>query len=256
MKKQFIQQLLHKKLFENEQNEYNIQIPPEVIEKFQRKAETDFNEQESDIQTHQHIINNIIEFKTKGTINGKKLEKEIDPTTFDNVLEYEQRTLQILLNNRRTKEQHFETLVHYYIKDEEYKIREEKRREEVLQQKLTSENIIDIFVTALEGGSNYWYYIKIVPEDVKYKVKHKNLALSEAIGQYILEGGSIYFYDVEGDEDEEPLGKVNMDSILEAISLTKKDYPDVWFNILDEQADAGDADVFLQLCVMGEVVFG
>jgi hypothetical protein len=47
-----------------------------------------------------------------------------------------------------------------------------------------------------------------------------------------------------------------MDSILEAITIIKKDYPDVWENILDEQYDANDADIFLQLCVMGEVVYG
>jgi hypothetical protein len=43
---------------------------------------------------------------------------------------------------------------------------------------------------------------------------------------------------------------------LEAITIIKKEYPEVWENILLEQADAGDADVFLQLCVMGDVVYG
>ena len=47
-----------------------------------------------------------------------------------------------------------------------------------------------------------------------------------------------------------------MDKILDAISLIKKEYPNIWENILLEQSDAGDADVFLQLSVMGEVVFG
>jgi hypothetical protein len=40
------------------------------------------------------------------------------------------------------------------------------------------------------------------------------------------------------------------------ISITKEDYPKVWENILLEQYDANDADIFLQLCVMGEVQFG
>ena len=39
-------------------------------------------------------------------------------------------------------------------------------------------------------------------------------------------------------------------------SVIKKDYPEIWENILLEQADAGDADVFLQLCVMGDIVYG
>ena len=47
-----------------------------------------------------------------------------------------------------------------------------------------------------------------------------------------------------------------MDKILDSISVIKTEYPEIWENILLEQADAGDADVFLQLCVMGEIVFG
>ena len=60
----------------------------------------------------------------------------------------------------------------------------------------------------------------------------------------------------ETHSDNGLLGTVDMDSILEAITIIKRDYPDVWENILDEQYDANDADIFLQLCVMGDVVFG
>ena len=58
------------------------------------------------------------------------------------------------------------------------------------------------------------------------------------------------------DIDETYLGYVDMDKILDSISVIKTEYPEIWENILLEQADAGDADVFLQLCVMGEIVFG
>ena len=56
--------------------------------------------------------------------------------------------------------------------------------------------------------------------------------------------------------EDTKLGIVDLDKILEAITLIKKEYPNIWENILLENADAGDADVFLQLCVMGEVVYG
>jgi len=74
------------------------------------------------------------------------------------------------------------------------------------------------------------------------------------------------YYDISGDlknekeyqEDLEKtkLGYVDMDKILDTIPVLKKNYPKIWENILLENADAGDADVFLQLCVMGDVVFG
>jgi hypothetical protein len=159
-----------------------------------------------------------------------------------------------------------------------FAFRYNRYREEALNRKLTKEDIIDLFVTALEGGSNYWYYM-----DLPDNIKSYGQFISEAVGEYILQGNKVYFYDdelrsevirnfnrgeykIEGDIidqkrfdediDETYLGYVDMDKILDSISVIKTEYPEIWENILLEQADAGDADVFLQLCVMGEIVFG
>jgi len=159
-----------------------------------------------------------------------------------------------------------------------YNIRYKKYEKEALNRTLTKNNIIDLFVTSLEGGSNYWYYM-----DLPDNIKTYGQSTSEAVGEYILQGGEIYFYDVEEyenvvrnkekgeyniqgdlidqksykeDLDDTYLGYVDMDKVLESIPIIKKDYPEIWERILLEQADAGDADVFLQLCVMGKVVYG
>jgi hypothetical protein len=159
-----------------------------------------------------------------------------------------------------------------------YEFRYQKHKNEALNRKLTKEDIINLFVTALEGGSNYWYYV-----GNSDKINNTGEPSSEEIGKFILNGGTVSFYDkelveeilgkmddsyyhIQGDivdeklfaEDKEKafLGDVDMDSILKGISLTKKRYPKVWENILLEQYDANDADVFLQLCVMGKIVFG
>ena len=144
-----------------------------------------------------------------------------------------------------------------------FSFRYNRYREEALNRKLTKEDIIDLFVTALEGGSNYWYYM-----DLPDNIKSYGQSISEAVGEYILQGNKVYFYvhelrsDVidqkrfDEDIDETYLGSVDMDKILDSISVIKTEYPEIWENILLEQADAGDADVFLQLCVMGEIVFG
>lgn len=159
-----------------------------------------------------------------------------------------------------------------------YSFRYNRYREQALNRSLDKQDIIDLFVTALEGGSNYWYYM-----DLPDNIKSYGQSISEAVGEFILQGGKIYFYDnelrsevirdrnrgeytIEGDVidqkrfdedmDETYLGHVDMNHILEAITIIKKEYPNIWENILLEQEDAGDADVFLQLCVMGEVVFG
>lgn len=137
------------------------------------------------------------------------------------------------------------SLFDYYKKKFLNDKRYEQERQELLKRNLNKQDIIDLFVTALEGGSNYWYYIPTLPNNIKS---------SEQIGEHILKGGYIVFHDAEN--QNEILGTVDMDAILEAINTLKEKYPDVWENILLESADANDADVFLQICVMGEVVFG
>ena len=156
-----------------------------------------------------------------------------------------------------------------------HNFRYEKHKNEALNRKLNKEDIIGLFVTALEGGSNYWYHIEFPDEG--------GSTSSEEIGDLILKGGTVSFYDIElmedikmktrkgyyniegdimdqkqlaKDKQDAFLGDVDMDSILRGISLTKEDYPEVWENILLEQYDANDADIFLQLCVMGKVDFG
>ena len=47
-----------------------------------------------------------------------------------------------------------------------------------------------------------------------------------------------------------------MDNILDAISILKKDYPNYYDDIIDDNWDAETADVFLQLAVLGEITFG
>jgi len=47
-----------------------------------------------------------------------------------------------------------------------------------------------------------------------------------------------------------------MDSLLDAIQKLKEDYPNAYENIIDEEYDAEDADIFFQLATMGDVVFG
>lgn len=161
------------------------------------------------------------------------------------------------------REEIFNRLKTQYLANKKYEEEKLKARE---SRTFGKEDIINLFVDALEGGSNYWYHIRHLPNEVSYKAKEMGQSVSEAIGEYILKGGYVQFYDAEEEYDEDDytethsdnglLGTVDMDSILEAITIIKRDYPDVWENILDEQYDANDADIFLQLCVMGDVVFG
>ena len=202
------------------------------------------------------------------------------------IKEFKQKIKDYEINKKNLENFNFEEKVKKAIEQDiyggantmSYNIRYKKYEEEALNRTLTKNNIIDLFVTSLEGGSNYWYYM-----DLPDNIKTYGQSTSEAVGEYILQGGEIYFYDVEEyenvvrnkkkgeyniqgdlidqkaykeDLDDTYLGYVDMDKVLESIPIIKKDYPEIWERILLEQADAGDADVFLQLCVMGEVVYG
>lgn len=202
------------------------------------------------------------------------------------IKEFKQKIKDYEINKKNLENFNFEEKVKKAIEQDiyggantmSYNIRYKKYEEEALNRTLTKNNIIDLFVTSLEGGSNYWYYM-----DLPDNIKTYGQSTSEAVGEYILQGGEIHFYDVEEyenvvrnkkkgeyniqgdlidqksykeDLDDTYLGYVDMDKVLESIPIIKKDYPEIWKRILLEQADAGDADVFLQLCVMGKAVYG
>lgn len=161
-----------------------------------------------------------------------------------------------------------EYLKNQYRIGEAFKEASKEREERVKTAQITKDQIVDVFVTAIEGGSNYWYYILDVPKEVTYMVKQEDMAFSEACGKHVLNGGELTIYDVEevGDMEDvgndyaqdkpEPLGTINMDSLLDAINIMKRDYPERYESIVMDEYDAEDADVFFQIATMGEIVYG
>ena len=156
--------------------------------------------------------------------------------------------------NNATIDGYLQNMISDYKSDQTYKEYQREKIEKRKTKKITKQDIIDLFVTALEGGSNYWYYIPTIPAGVREIITETGMATSEAIGEYILRGGNIQINDAE--DEEEVLGTVDMTSLLEAIDLLKSDYTHAYENIIDEEYDADDADIFFQLAVMGEVTFG
>lgn len=111
----------------------------------------------------------------------------------------------------------------------------------------------DLLITALEGGSNYWYYIDLVENPSVAKVK-KGLPLSEHIFNLVQKGESITINDAEN--EDEVLGTLNLDSIQKGTELMQSNEPEHFTNILEESWDAETADVWFQYCILGEITFG
>ena len=116
----------------------------------------------------------------------------------------------------------------------------------------------DIFVTALEGGSNYWYYL---PEESikairKAVPKEEDPYLSTAILKAILDHDvKIAVNDAEN--EDEVIGVITRGTMQARLQLLS-DSNERWAleAHMREQGDAGSADVVFQYLTMGEVVYG
>ena len=94
----------------------------------------------------------------------------------------------------------------------------------------------------IETGITYW--------NTKWPdTKSTNEYFGDAVWEDVKNGISLEF----GDEDE--VGTLNLESILKTLEHLKKNSPDTYQNIQDEDWDAYTCDEFFQTAVFGEVVF-
>ena len=117
----------------------------------------------------------------------------------------------------------------------------------------------NVCVTALEGGSNYWYHLS----DEAYRVirkavpKNEDPYLSTAILKAVLDHNvDVPINDAE-DEDE-VLGYLSAKTSTERMQKLYEDEGSKWalMNELNQEGDGDSSDVVFQFMVMGEAVFG
>jgi hypothetical protein len=124
--------------------------------------------------------------------------------------------------------------------------------------KIEREVLEDIFVTALEGGSNYWYYLG---EEAIIRIrsavpKSEDTYLSSAITKAILDHGvTVPINDAE--DEEEVVGEISLETIGTRLQKMVDDgHYDVLKQHIDGGGDADSADTIMQYLAMGEVVYG
>ena len=130
-----------------------------------------------------------------------------------------------------------------------------------IKKTISREALDSVFVTALEGGSNYWYTLseKATTSVRKAVPKSKNPYFASAMLEAVLDHNvEVPINDVEEEDDEDSvLGVISLATMNERLQkLAESD--DAWAldEVLDEEYDATSADVVFQYIVMGEVVFG
>lgn len=117
--------------------------------------------------------------------------------------------------------------------------------------------ILNIFTTALEGGSNYWYFIPSTEvEKVRRAVpKRAQPCFSEAVFEAVIDHGiSIDVCDVEN--EDEIVGVITPLLIEKRLQeLYDSEYAWALNLLIEEDYDAECADVIFQYIVIGEIVY-
>jgi hypothetical protein len=110
--------------------------------------------------------------------------------------------------------------------------------------------------SAFEGGSNYWYEIKSVkaPEAFEFRYMPDLLDKPCSYTDYPTNvGGHLIVGDDEGDMEDAML---NLPALHQGLQVMAEKCPNYFRDLMNDNDDAFTADVFLQCCLWGEVIFG
>lgn len=127
-----------------------------------------------------------------------------------------------------------------------------------IKMNVTRETMENIFITALEGGSNDWYFlndkaIDIVEETVPRGI---NKSLAERVFESVYDKGAIiHVCDVE-DHKGEPIGELNRETFQERIDYCVENFSWAIMSEINETGDALSSDVVFQCLCLGEVIYG
>nr|WP_288837667.1 hypothetical protein [uncultured Flavobacterium sp.] len=121
---------------------------------------------------------------------------------------------------------------------------------------LSGYDVYNLLVSAIEGGSNYWYFISDGMSEKIYKVTEdmEGQPFVDRMLMAIQKGLPVKVRDIE--EPNEILGTLTAERWATAEKLLIEKQRSHLGDILKENDDATTADVFFQLAVMGELVYG
>jgi hypothetical protein len=123
---------------------------------------------------------------------------------------------------------------------------------------VSREVLENIVVTALEGGSNYWYCIgeEAINRINSVAPRTNDSSFSERLIKAVFDYGVIVpIHDVE-DTDGEPIGELNVKTFEERLELCASEALWALQEEIDERGDAGSSDVVFQYLALGDYIYG
>ncbi len=120
---------------------------------------------------------------------------------------------------------------------------------------VTREQRLNLLISAIEGGSNYWYSFEKEACAMIEKVapSSNKTTFVDRLFKALESGLSIPVHEIE---EGEKLGEISLKSIEEGEQIMLKKHAPHFADILSEQDDAVTADVWFQLAVMKDLVYG
>jgi hypothetical protein len=115
---------------------------------------------------------------------------------------------------------------------------------------MKKEQMQNLLIGALEGGSNYWYEIK---EFRNRKPKQEEPYLPSYITTPFSRDGALIICDNDSYEGDKVL---DLKALKNGAKIMEEKYPSHYADVLKENDDSTTADVYLQCCLYGEIIFG
>lgn len=127
---------------------------------------------------------------------------------------------------------------------------------------ISDENLARSLVSAFEGGSNYWACIDQIhcPKPRAGELKSAHKELGRVYMAPFLSGGYLLINDdLDGvcGESERLVRQHRLDrpAIESGLNKLAKNHKKIFGAVCAGEADAGEADAFLQFCLFGEVLY-
>jgi hypothetical protein len=127
-----------------------------------------------------------------------------------------------------------------------------------INQSIDRDTLENVFVTALEGGSNYWYYL---PHESILAIRE---AVPKSVDEYLSTAilKAILDHDVDvqirdAEDEDEVVGVISKSTMQERLqTMWNSPNRSILQAEIDGEGDADTSDVVFQYIAMGEVIYG
>lgn len=124
---------------------------------------------------------------------------------------------------------------------------------------IPAKDIAGLLCSGFEGGVGYWCRIMDFRTPKVVRPMIDETEVFRHTDYPLLEGGAVIcrLYDEPGQSDQK-YDKLVLDraAIQRGLTLMAEKCPKHWADFIDENYDSNTGDVFIQLCLLGDVVYG